>query len=247
MNRFKKLLSAVLLGTSIITITPLEANASWKKDNTGWWYTEGDSYVRNAWRYIGGKWYYFDNSGYIKTGWMQNNGKWYYLNNNGAMQTGWIQDKFKWYYLDDNGVMKVGWIKVDGDWYYAENSGSMKTGWFNDNGNWRYLAPYDKGKMEKDIWMHDGYHLNSEGIADDSTKYHLLDIFTNNMVKCESGKELVLAGSPGAVSLMNNEPTRFCMGINDSDIYEEYFVGLNTLNIYDQNGQIVDKAVLVNK
>lgn len=60
----KKRLLTSLLATAIIIGVPINAHAEWKKDNTGWWYTEGKSYAK-GWREIDGKWYYFYSSGYM--------------------------------------------------------------------------------------------------------------------------------------------------------------------------------------
>ena len=68
---------------SFIVITfmnPIRANAEWKKDNYGWWYTEGSSWA-TGWKFIDSKWYYFKYNGYlIQNAWMYDG---YYLNSNG--------------------------------------------------------------------------------------------------------------------------------------------------------------------
>lgn len=79
----KKLVTSSLIALSVITILPAtQANAEWKQDKTGWWYTEGNSYVKGQWRQIDGNWYYFYSNGYmahdtyIGTYYVGSNGAW---------------------------------------------------------------------------------------------------------------------------------------------------------------------------
>ena len=60
-----------------------ERQATWKKNDTGWWYEEKDgSYPTSTWKEIKGKWYYFDSRGYcVMNTWIGN----YYLGSSGAM------------------------------------------------------------------------------------------------------------------------------------------------------------------
>lgn len=52
---------------------------SWKQDEAGWWYQNGDgTYTKNNWQLIDSKWYFFNDKGYMATGWIEWNGKWYY-------------------------------------------------------------------------------------------------------------------------------------------------------------------------
>ena len=55
------------------------APGTWKQDQTGWWYLNGDgSYTVNNWQSIDGQWYFFDEKGYMAAGWISWNGKQYY-------------------------------------------------------------------------------------------------------------------------------------------------------------------------
>lgn len=82
----KKLQKIISIGIiSIMMFIPTIANAEWKQNNIGWWYTEGNSYIQNGWKLINNNWYYFDNNGYMKVGWLNDNGKWYYLSQSGSM------------------------------------------------------------------------------------------------------------------------------------------------------------------
>ena len=66
MKNIQKLLISLLVIGSIFSLgNQTQANAQWKQDNTGGYYTEGDSYIKGAWKFIGNKWYYFYANGYM--------------------------------------------------------------------------------------------------------------------------------------------------------------------------------------
>ena len=80
MKNFKRLLSSLLVVFSILIATPLQANAAWKNDSQGWWYTSGSKYL-TGWQSLDGNWYYFYGNGYMAHDcWIGD----YYLNSNGA-------------------------------------------------------------------------------------------------------------------------------------------------------------------
>lgn len=83
-KNFIQALALITVTCTIITLSPIQVNAAWIKDNKGWWYTEGHSWAA-GWRFINSKWYYFGQNGYMTTGWLNDNGKWYFLSNNGDM------------------------------------------------------------------------------------------------------------------------------------------------------------------
>ena len=64
MKNFKRILASFVMLISLLAITPVGVSAEWRRDNKGWWYTEGDSWV-NGWKHIDGKWYYFYATGYM--------------------------------------------------------------------------------------------------------------------------------------------------------------------------------------
>lgn len=83
MNNFKRLLASFIAVLSLIAINPIAANAEWKSNTTGWWYTEGSSWA-TGWKNINGNWYYFYSDGYMAHDcWIGN----YYLNSSGAWTT----------------------------------------------------------------------------------------------------------------------------------------------------------------
>lgn len=123
-----KIVSAVVVASTITTLLPLGVSAQWKQNSDSTWsYVEGNQNIE-GWKKISDIWYYFNSNGKMNTGWLCDSGKWYYNNDSGVMQTGWIEDNGMWYYLDTTGSMQTGWIKDNGKWYYADNTGAMQTG-----------------------------------------------------------------------------------------------------------------------
>lgn len=92
----KKVVSCLLIVISIFVVIPIQANAEWKHDNVGWWYSEGKSYA-TGWKFIGNKWYHFGYDGYMDIGWIEDieydsnyliKGKtYYYLNTDGTLDS----------------------------------------------------------------------------------------------------------------------------------------------------------------
>lgn len=80
MKKFKKLVAGFIAMLSLMVVNPIAANAEWRQDSTGWWYTEGNSWA-TGWKMIDGNWYYFYSDGYMAHDcWIGN----YYLNSQGA-------------------------------------------------------------------------------------------------------------------------------------------------------------------
>ena len=100
MKKIKKIITASIAALTILSTASVTANAAWKQNSTGWWYTEGNTWA-TGWRLINGNWYLFDSNGYMKTGWQYNNGNWYYLYSSGAMAHSTTIDG---YYLNASGV-----------------------------------------------------------------------------------------------------------------------------------------------
>ena len=122
----KKITSGLLIVLGITMLNPIKANAAWKENSAGYWYTEGSSYA-TGWRNIDNSWYYFDGTGYMKTGWIKDKDKWYYLSSNGNMEeTGWIKDGVNYYYLNSDGTMACDTIVdncfVDSNGEWVENN-----------------------------------------------------------------------------------------------------------------------------
>lgn len=62
--KLTRIIASSLIAVSALALNPIGASAEWKSDNSGWWYTENDSYA-TGWRVIDGKWYYFNSDGYM--------------------------------------------------------------------------------------------------------------------------------------------------------------------------------------
>ncbi|WP_459481219.1 choline-binding protein [Clostridium saccharoperbutylacetonicum] len=93
MKIFKKLCICTMVSMTILGTIQVGANAEWKQNSTGWWYSQNNSYAV-GWRQLDGKWYYFDAVGYMKTGWVAINGSWYYFKSTGEMVADGIIDGF---------------------------------------------------------------------------------------------------------------------------------------------------------
>lgn len=63
-KRLIKVIAGSLMVASLFALNPIGANAKWKQDNKGWWYTQDNSWA-TGWLKIDGKWYYFDANGYM--------------------------------------------------------------------------------------------------------------------------------------------------------------------------------------
>lgn len=64
-SKLRRIMAIGLTILSCITVNPICANAEWKKDSNGWWYTEGSSYAK-GWKNINNSWYYFNSDGYME-------------------------------------------------------------------------------------------------------------------------------------------------------------------------------------
>ncbi|WP_160692268.1 hypothetical protein [Clostridium sp. C2-6-12] len=111
MKMLKKITGSIIVSITVLVAMPLTANAEWKQNNKGWWYSQGQSYATN-WVKIDGQWYYFDLNGYMKIGWIKDNENWYYLYEDGTMAYNTIVDG---YYLNASGAMSSKQISAYSD------------------------------------------------------------------------------------------------------------------------------------
>lgn len=62
--KLTKLIVSSLIVASVLALNPIGAGANWKQNNTGWWYSTGNSWAI-GWAKLDGKWYYFYSDGYM--------------------------------------------------------------------------------------------------------------------------------------------------------------------------------------
>ena len=163
----------VLLATAIATIclaAPLSVEAAtvadkgeWKKDDTGYWYQVGDTFLKSGVFTVEGGTYSFDDNGYLVTGWVKDTNEWggeiwRYTDENGFNALGWKEIDGEFYYFDENGVMESSeWVKDGADYYYMGSTGAMVTDtvqWAWDEGSekGKYYAFGEDGKMLTAGW-----------------------------------------------------------------------------------------------
>lgn len=156
----RRIVASVLTALMVIGVAPIGASAEWRKDSTGWWYAEGNSWA-TGWRLINGNWHYFYSDGYMAHDTTIGG---YYLNSDGAWTTSYGSSSTansvsnRLYSEPATGDM-VGWQKLRGHGYesvaeiYFKLDGSIQSvqvkdirkvdlnkvvGWIDDNGIKRY-------------------------------------------------------------------------------------------------------------
>ena len=102
----KKIVMAVVVATTMTSLTPLGVSAA----------------TTNS---IDNNYYNLITSGILKAGWIQDNGKWYYCDNTGAIQTGVIKVNGKTYCLNTTGVMETGKVSVNNKTYTCSSNGQV--------------------------------------------------------------------------------------------------------------------------
>lgn len=101
--KLTKLLARILVIASVLTLNPIAASAEWKQNNTGWWYTEGNSWAR-GWRVINGSLYYFKANGYM------------------------VNDSINMYFDKEYGLNSSGQftnVTISGDWAFCKQTGKI--------------------------------------------------------------------------------------------------------------------------
>lgn len=154
--KLTKLIASTLIVASVLALNPIGASAEWKKDSTGWWYVEGNSWI-TGWKQIDGKWYYFNTNGYmaydtvIGTYKLGSDGAWVQYTastiNKSVASVKPTQDKIKatgnysWFEENGNKYFKlsndqyaIGWLNIDLGNYYFNQDGVLQTGTFTVDG-----------------------------------------------------------------------------------------------------------------
>ena len=102
----KQIMIAMALAAAVTMFHPsIQAEAKWKADSYGRWYTVSSApgYVV-GWKKIGKYTYYFNKNKYAATGWKLISKKWYYFDSKGRLLANrWIDG----YYITEDGSMEV--------------------------------------------------------------------------------------------------------------------------------------------
>lgn len=155
-NYLKRVVALLIISTSIIALSPVGAHASWKEDNIGWWYSEGNLWA-TGWRKIDGNWYYFYQNGYMAKD-TQINGYKIYSNGVAAGELSYKDEdivSYKWkakdkstvdnfnnyYYLENDKI--IGEMLNNDNYLYYKENGQYFNGWKKLGGsngfNWYYM------------------------------------------------------------------------------------------------------------
>lgn len=106
----------------------LVSASKWRKNEIGWWYSVGESYLKNCWRNIDGNWYYFDERGYAyQNKWHLYKNEWYYFGDDCKMlKNAWLDIDTERFFFNENGVCELNYVKeIDGKLYAFNSRGAL--------------------------------------------------------------------------------------------------------------------------
>lgn len=205
----KQIIVTMLLAAALGTVSPsMKAEAKWKADTKGRWYTiKAAPGYAVGWKQIGKYTYYFEKNKYAATGWKLIDKKWYYFDIKGRLLANrWVDG----YYLSADGSMAASTVITSGDQSYtidangnivrdpssADGSDILipgvtenKNTWVENDGKYYYYNY--KGKLAKG-WLRirdKTYYLNTEtgerysGWLKYNGKYYYFDAETGLMLK----------------------------------------------------------------
>ena len=205
----KQIIVTMLLAAALGTASPsMKAEAKWRADANGRWYTiKAAPGYAVGWKQIGKYTYYFEKNKYAVTGWKLIDKKWYYFDIKGRLLANrWVDG----YYLSADGSMAASTVITSGDQSYtidangnivrdpssADGSDILipgvtenKNTWVENDGKYYYYNY--KGKLAKG-WLRirdKTYYLNTEtgerysGWLKYNGKYYYFDAETGLMLK----------------------------------------------------------------
>lgn len=156
--KLTKVIASTLVVASVLALNPVGANAEWKQDSTGWWYTNTNNTYAKGWKYIDAKWYYFGQDGYMNSNttigiykigsdgaWIGNDS---FMISNANAQTvkpsedklkattkyNWFEENGNKYFKSGDNIFATGWARIDLGTYYFNEYGVLQTGTFTAGG-----------------------------------------------------------------------------------------------------------------
>lgn len=235
MKNAKKIVAILLMGLSIGAIIPRQANAEWKKDKKGWWYTEGNSYLKNSWKNINGKWYYFDSNGYMVSNTtidgynINKDGVWDGKSNTSSSSSYTNTTSSKASSAKLNATKDFSWFEDNGKKYFKATS-------YNYFSNETVDYPCTTG-----LWNIDGleYYFDSNGVMCTGTTNingtnYIID--NNGMLLGSEMDERVTLMSTSAISTKGNTDNmsvKLKCDFTDEDSYQS--VNGNTVTLLDRS------------
>ena len=184
----KQIIVTMLLAAALGTVSPsMKAEAKWRADANGRWYTiKAAPGYAVGWKQIGKYTYYFEKNKYAVTGWKLIDKKWYYFDIKGRLLANrWVDG----YYLSADGSMAASTVITSGDQSYTiDANGNIVRDPSSADGS-DILIP---GVTEnKNTWVeNDGkYYFNTEtgerysGWLKYNGKYYYFDAETGLMLK----------------------------------------------------------------
>lgn len=94
-----KTLAAALTSLSLLSVFSQRANAEWRQDSKGWWYSDSNSYY-TGWKLINSNWYYFYSDGYMAANDKIGD---YFVNSTGAWTNSITADEARQLILNEDG------------------------------------------------------------------------------------------------------------------------------------------------
>ena len=205
----KQIIVTMLLAAALGTVSPsMKAEAKWKADANGRWYTiKAAPGYAVGWKQIGKYTYYCEKNKYAVTGWKLIDKKWYYFDIKGRLLANrWVDG----YYLSADGSMAASTVITSGDQSYtidangnivrdpssADGSEILTPGVTENKNTWvendgKYYYYNYKGELAKG-WLRirdKTYYLNTEtgerysGWLKYNGKYYYFDAETGLMLK----------------------------------------------------------------
>lgn len=200
----KRVITALFLAGMIGSTVPgLHADAAWKSDANGRYYTvKGSPGYAVGWKKIGQYRYYFNTDKYAATGWTLIGKEWYYFDIRGRMLTNtWVDSSYlgpdgkmvkstvvDGVQIDANGNRLINegfdssgtdapvntWVSKDGNWYYYDYQGKLATGLLKIKDTTYYMNPQTGARQSGVIRIGKSYYYFDPQTGAQKTGYIVL-------------------------------------------------------------------------